>query len=237
MRRRPDKSHRPTRPVRGAATILSVLVRRVRGRRTPTRGAAATNGVLRDDGDGDHDRWVRAGPGRVMLNATPITLVGNLTESPELRFTPAGVAMCRFTVAVNPRVFDKGSEQWRDGEASFYTCTAWRQLAENVVQSLAKGMRVIVTGTIAQQRWETEQGEKRSTFAVTADAVGPDLTFATATVRKAVRAETSPEDLWTTALPADPTRQVRPGLAAGPPQVGRLTPCGTPADPRRGSTR
>jgi single-strand DNA-binding protein len=94
-----------------------------------------------------------------MFNATAITVVGNLTDNPELRFTPSGVPMARFTVAVKPRVFDKASGQWRDGDPSFYNCTAWRQLAENTTESLSKGVRVIVTGTIAQQRWETDQGE------------------------------------------------------------------------------
>jgi single-strand DNA-binding protein len=136
-----------------------------------------------------------------------ITVVGNLTDNPELRFTTAGVAMARFTVAVNPRVFDKTTGEWRDGEASFYNCTAWRQLAENTAQSLSRGIRVIVTGTIAQQRWETEQGEKRSTFAVTAEAVGPDLSYATATIRKTARTgnePAGPDDPWATASPHRP---------------------------------
>jgi single-strand DNA-binding protein len=142
-----------------------------------------------------------------VLNSTVITVVGNLTDNPELRFTPSGVAMARFTVAVNPRVFDKATGEWRDGEASFYNCTAWRQLAENTAQSLSKGIRVIVTGTIAQQRWETEQGEKRSTFAVTAEAVGPDLSYATATIRKTVRSgndTNGTDDPWATASPNRP---------------------------------
>lgn len=143
-----------------------------------------------------------------MLNSTVITVVGNLTDSPELRFTPSGVAMARFTVAVNPRVFDRPTGEWRDGEVSFYNCTAWRQLAENAAQSLSRGIRVIVTGSIAQQRWETEQGEKRSTFAVTAEAIGPDLSYATATVRKVVRTgnePASPEDPGATGSPRRPT--------------------------------
>jgi single-strand DNA-binding protein len=125
--------------------------------------------------------------------------------------------MARFTVAVNPRVFDKPSGQWRDGDPSFYNCTAWRQLAENAVETLSKGVRVIVTGTIAQQRWETDQGEKRSTFAVTAEAVGPDLAYATATVRKTVRVGAGTigsDDPWAT---ASPTRPVPPsGDPRGP---------------------
>jgi single-strand DNA-binding protein len=142
-----------------------------------------------------------------VLNSTVITVVGNLTDNPELRFTPAGVPMARFTVAVNPRVFDKTTGEWRDGEASFYNCTAWRQLAENTAQSLSRGIRVIVTGTIVQQRWETDQGEKRSAFAVTAEAVGPDLSYATATVRKSVRTgteATGTDDPWATASPNRP---------------------------------
>ena len=150
-----------------------------------------------------------------MLNATVITVVGNLTDNPELRFTPSGVPIARFTVAVNPRVFDKASGEWRDGDPSFYNCTAWRQLAENAAESLSKGLRVIVTGTIAQQRWETDQGEKRSTFAVTAEAVGPDLLYATATVRKTVRAgndTVSSDDPWATASPNRPVPAPAPGV-------------------------
>ena len=113
--------------------------------------------------------------------------------------------MARFTVAVNPRVFDKASGEWRDGDPSFYNCTAWRQLAENAAESLSKGVRVIVTGTIAQQRWETDQGEKRSTFAITAEAVGPDLSYATATVRRMVRADAiGPDHPWATTSPHRP---------------------------------
>ena len=154
----------------------------------------------------------RAGAGQGlsgMLNATVITVVGNLTDNPELRFTPSGIAMARFTVAVNPRVFDKSTGDWRDADPSFYNCTAWRHLAENAAQSLSKGLRVIVTGTIAQQRWETEQGEKRSTFAVTAEAVGPDLAYATATVRRSTRpagqdTTSGTDDPWVTASPNRP---------------------------------
>ncbi|MGC4855161.1 single-stranded DNA-binding protein [Micromonospora sp. DT4] len=167
-----------------------------------------------------------------MLNATAITVVGNLTDDPELRFTSSGVPMARFTVAVNPRVFDKASGEWRDGEPSFYNCTAWRQLAENVAESLSKGVRVIVTGTIAQQRWETDQGEKRSTFAVTAEAVGPDLTYATATVRKTVRAgngTVGPDDPWATASPTRPVPRGVPGAdRRGPNGTGPTVQDGRP---------
>src|SRR5438552_1693859 len=113
-----------------------------------------------------------------MLNATVITVVGNLTDNPELRFTPSGVPMARFTVAVNPRVFDKASGEWRDGGPSFYNCTAWRQLAENA-------------------------------------AVGPDLLYATATVRKTVRASNDTvgsDDPWATASPNRPVPAPAPGV-------------------------
>ena len=167
-----------------------------------------------------------------MLNATMITVVGNLTDNPELRFTPSGAAMARFTVAVNPRVFDKASDQWRDGEASFYNCTAWRQLAENAAASLTKGARVIVTGTIAQQRWETDQGEKRSTFAVTAEAVGPDLAYATATIRKTVREgndTVGADDPWATASPNRPVPPTPPDAdRRGPNGAEATMPAGRP---------
>ena len=172
-----------------------------------------------------------------MLNSTVITVVGNLTDNPELRFTPAGVPMALFTVAVNPRVFDKTTGEWRDGEASFYNCTAWRQLAENTAQCLTRGIRVIVTGAIAQQRWETEQGEKRSTFAITAEAVGPDLSYATAIVRKAVRTgndTAGTDDPWATASPN------RPAAPAGadprnPNSITSAVPSGRTGRPVRGT--
>jgi single-strand DNA-binding protein len=168
-----------------------------------------------------------------MLNATVITVVGNLTDNPELRFTASGVPMARFTVAVNPRVFDKATGEWRDGDPSFYTCTAWRQLAENAAESLSKGVRVIVSGTIAQQRWETDQGEKRSTFAVTAEAVGPDLTYATATVRKTTKAgngTVGADDPWATASPNRPVSPATQGAdRSGPNGAGPAVQAGRPA--------
>jgi len=144
-------------------------------------------------------------------NTVPITVVGNLTGDPELRFTPQGVAVARLTVAVNPRWFDKASNEWKDGDPSFYRVTAWRQLAEHAAESLTKGARVIVTGSIAQRAWEDDAGEKRSSWDVTADALGPDLAYATATVKRMQRAagareQTPPDDPWaagTTEPPAD----------------------------------
>jgi single-strand DNA-binding protein len=135
-------------------------------------------------------------------NGTPITVVGNLTEDPELRFTPNGVAVARFNIAVNRRTFDKTTNQWQDQGTDYHRVTAWRSLAEGVAESLTKGMRVIVTGTIAQQHWTDEKTqEKRSAWSVTAEAAGPELTFATAKVSKSGkgRMEAAPDDPWTSA--------------------------------------
>jgi single-strand DNA-binding protein len=136
-------------------------------------------------------------------NSVPITVNGNLTDAPELRFTPSGVAVCRFTVAVNPRYYDKTAAEWKDGEPSFYRCQAWRQLAENVAETLAKGHRVIVVGEQQQRSWPDKDDPSKTHYAweVTADAVGPDLSWATATVKKMARSgrdEVPPDDPWAT---------------------------------------
>jgi single-strand DNA-binding protein len=110
---------------------------------------------------------------------TTTVLVGNLTEDPELRFTPNGAAVCNFRVAVTPRV--KDGDGWKDGDTSFYQVVAWRNLAENVAESLTKGARVLVYGTLRQRSWETPEGERRSVVEVQADEVGPSLRWATAT--------------------------------------------------------
>jgi len=142
-------------------------------------------------------------------NDVPITIVGNLTADPELRFTPAGVAVAALTVAVNPRFYDRDAAEWKDGEPSFYRVTVWRTLGENVAESLHKGDRVLVAGTIAQRIWEKPDGEKRSTFEVTAEAIGPDLTYAQAAVKKMTRSrggDVAPDDPWANASrtrPAD----------------------------------
>jgi len=140
-----------------------------------------------------------------MANEITTTVVGNLTEAPELRFTPAGAAVVGFTVAINPRTYDRASGEWRDGDPSFMRCTAWRQLAENVAGSLGKGDRVVVTGRLAEERWVTPEGDKRSAWRLTADAVGAELTWATATVRRAARrADVAPDDPWATASTTRP---------------------------------
>ena len=118
---------------------------------------------------------------------TNITVVGNLVADPELRFTPSGAAVANFRIASTPRRFDAESKQWVDGEALFLTCNVWRQAAENVAESLSKGMRVMVTGRLRQRSYETREGEKRSVFEVEFDDVGPSLKYATAQVARTPR--------------------------------------------------
>ncbi|WP_042365976.1 single-stranded DNA-binding protein [Streptacidiphilus neutrinimicus] len=121
------------------------------------------------------------------VGETPITIVGNLTDDPELKFTPAGAALAKFTVASTPRTFDKATNQWRDGTGMFLRCTAWRELADHAAETLTRGMRVIVTGRLRQHNWQNEQGENRSMLAVEVDEIGPSLRFATAKVTKIQR--------------------------------------------------
>src|SRR4028118_2023338 len=115
-----------------------------------------------------------------MAGETTITLVGNLTADPELRFTPSGAAVANFTVASTPRTFDRNTNEWRDGDAMFLNCAVWRQAAENVAGSLQKGRRVIVQGRLKSRSYETREGEKRTVFEVDVDEVGPALRYATA---------------------------------------------------------
>jgi len=119
-----------------------------------------------------------------MAGETPITLIGNLTADPELRFTPSGHAVAKFTVASTPRTFDRQTSEWRDGDTMFLNCEVWRQYAENVTESLQKGMKVIVTGRLKSRSYETISGEKRTVFEVEVDEVGPALRNATAKVTK-----------------------------------------------------
>jgi single-strand DNA-binding protein len=118
---------------------------------------------------------------------TVITVVGNLTADPELRFTPSGAAVANFTVASTPRTFDKNTNEWKDGEALFLRCSVWRQAAENVAESLHKGTAVIVQGRLKQRSYETKEGEKRTVYELDVEEVGPSLKWATAKVTKASR--------------------------------------------------
>ncbi len=122
-----------------------------------------------------------------MAGDTVITVVGNLTADPELRFTPSGAAVANFTVASTPRTFDRQSGEWKDGEALFLRCNIWRQAAENVAESLTRGSRVIVQGRLKQRSFETREGEKRTVIELEVDEIGPSLRYATASVTKASR--------------------------------------------------
>jgi single-strand DNA-binding protein len=116
-----------------------------------------------------------------------ITVVGNLTNDPELRFTPSGAAVASFTVASTPRFLDKATNEWKDGDPLFLRCSVWRQAAENIAESLTRGARVIVTGRLKQRSFETKEGEKRTVVELEVDEVGPSLRYATAKVTKASR--------------------------------------------------
>ncbi len=122
-----------------------------------------------------------------MAGDTIITVVGNLTADPELRFTPSGAAVANFTVASTPRNFDRQSGEWKDGEALFLRCNIWREAAENVAESLTRGSRVVVTGRLKQRSFETREGEKRTVVELEVDEIGPSLKYATAKVTKAGR--------------------------------------------------
>ncbi|MFB9684726.1 single-stranded DNA-binding protein [Amycolatopsis plumensis] len=122
-----------------------------------------------------------------MAGDTVITVVGNLTSDPELRFTPSGAAVANFTVASTPRTLDRQSGEWKDGEALFLRCNIWRQAAENVAESLTRGARVVVQGRLKQRSFETKEGEKRTVVELEVDEIGPSLRYATAKVNKVSR--------------------------------------------------
>lgn len=122
-----------------------------------------------------------------MAGETVITVVGNLTADPELRFTPSGAAVANFTIASTPRMFDRQSNEWRDGEALFLRCSIWRQAAEHVAESLTKGARVVAQGRLKQRSYETKEGEKRTVVELEVEEIGPSLRYATAKVARASR--------------------------------------------------
>lgn len=126
-----------------------------------------------------------------MANDTQITIVGNLTGDPELRFTPAGAAVANFTIASTPRTFDRQANEWRDGETLFLRCTIWRDYAENVAESLIKGMAVIAQGNLVQRSFETKEGDKRTVVELQVTDIGPALKYATAQVTKVSRGQQS----------------------------------------------
>jgi len=138
-----------------------------------------------------------------MSGETVITVVGNLTDDPELRFTPTGVAVAKFRLASTPRFLDKASGQWKDGDPLFLQCNVWRDAAEHVAESLQRGARVIVQGRLRQRSYETREGEKRTVYELEVDEVGPSLKYATATVKKMQRSGGSSNSPAPTAGPGD----------------------------------
>lgn len=160
-----------------------------------------------------------------MAGETVITVIGNLTADPELRFTPQGVAVANFTVASTPRTYDKNTSSWVDGDALFLRCNIWREAAENVTESLGRGDRVIVSGRLQQRSYETKEGEKRTVMELTVDEIGPSLKWATAKVNRiqrsgsgAQRQQQRPanEDPWGSA-PDYPKTGAAGGFAEEPP--------------------
>ena len=145
-----------------------------------------------------------------MAGDTIMTVVGNLTADPELRFTASGAAVANFTVASTPRTFDRASGEWKDGEALFLRCNIWRQPAENVAESLTRGSRVIVSGRLKQRSFETKEGEKRTVIELEVDEIGPSLRYATAQVTRAAggggqsRGQVADEPWSTPGTPAAP---------------------------------
>ncbi|HEU0256255.1 MAG TPA: single-stranded DNA-binding protein [Microbacteriaceae bacterium] len=146
-----------------------------------------------------------------MAGETVITVIGNLTADPELRYTQSGVAVASFTVASTPRTFDRASNEWKDGEALFLRCSAWRDVAEHVAGSLTKGARVIVQGRLRQRSYETREGEKRTVIELTVDEVGPSLRYATATLTRTSSsggrgpAASADNEPWAPSAPAAPS--------------------------------
>jgi single-strand DNA-binding protein len=122
-----------------------------------------------------------------MAGDTVITVIGNLTDDPELRFTPSGAAVANFTIASTPRMLDKQTNEWKDGDALFLRCSIWRQAAENVAETLTRGARVIAQGRLVQRSYETREGEKRTVVELQVDEIGPSLKYATAKVSKTSR--------------------------------------------------
>ncbi|WP_280453295.1 single-stranded DNA-binding protein [Nocardia cyriacigeorgica] len=145
-----------------------------------------------------------------MAGDTTLPLIGNLTADPEIRYTTAGVPVANFTVASTPRVFNRASGEWTDGEALFLRCTVWREMAENVAETLTRGSRVIVFGRLKSHTWTTEDGQRRSRFDLEVDEVGPSLRFATAKVTRTPRSST------TAAVPDRSRDLVGAGVGADP---------------------
>jgi len=168
-----------------------------------------------------------------MAGETVITVIGNLVDDPELRYTPSGAAVAKFRIASTPRAFDKESNAWKDGEALFLTCSVWRQYAENVAESLSRGTRVIVQGRLKQRSYETREGEKRTVYELDVEEVGPALRFSTAKLNKSGAGSgggggrsfggggnsggSAPDDPWASAAPAGASAGGNSGFDEDPP--------------------
>ena len=150
-----------------------------------------------------------------MAGETLITVVGNLTADPELRYTQNGVAVANFTIASTPRMFDRASGEWKDGEALFMRASVWREFAEHVASSLTKGARVVATGRLRQRSYETKEGEKRTSVELEVDEIGPSLRYATAQVqRQSSGAKGAMEDGWSSPAAGGATQD--PWASAAP---------------------
>ncbi|MEY2900505.1 MAG: hypothetical protein RL247_671 [Actinomycetota bacterium] len=150
-----------------------------------------------------------------MAGETLITVVGNLTADPELRYTQNGVAVANFTIASTPRMFDRASGEWKDGEALFMRASVWREFAEHVASSLTKGARVVATGRLRQRSYETKEGEKRTSIELEVDEIGPSLRYATAQVqRQSSGAKGAMEDGWSSPAAGGATQD--PWASAAP---------------------
>jgi single-strand DNA-binding protein len=173
-----------------------------------------------------------------MSGETVITIVGNLVDDPELRFTPAGAAVAKFRIASTPRIFDKQTSEWKDGDSLFLTCSVWRQAAENVAESLARGVRVIVQGRLKQRSYEDREGVKRTVYEIDVDEVGPTLARATAKVVKNPSgggqgsvAQKATDDPWAGAQPANGQAQGGGWGGAQQQQPAAAAPVGHPEEP------
>lgn len=185
-----------------------------------------------------------------MAGETTITIVGNLVDDPELRFTPSGAPVANFRIGSTPRTFDRQANEWKDGETLFLSCAAWRSLAENCAESLQRGMRVLIQGRLKSRQYETKEGEKRTVFEIDVEEIGPSLRSASAKVTKNVRSEggggysgggqqrQQPNDPWAqpgqqggqqqSAPPNDPWATPAPQQGQ---QGGQWTPPGTNDEP------
>ena len=161
-----------------------------------------------------------------MAGETTITIVGNLVDDPDLRFTPSGAAVANFRIASTPRTFDRQTNEWRDGETLFLGCAVWRQAAENVAESLQKGMRVIVQGRLKSRSYETREGERRTVFEIDVDEVGPSLRSATAKVTRASRSTGDSSYAGSSTPAADPWASGTAGASSAAPSSD---PWSTPA--------